>query len=73
MKRMKPTAKAYTGPTLEAGTPVRILRPNLWQSFEGHVVSVTNGAHRVMVTGHPSKCPPSPFQAEAKYAELEVR
>jgi hypothetical protein len=68
MKSKSLRQKPATGPILKVGTRVVVKRPNLWSGSEGEVISVTDGYHRIKITGFDKAV----FHADVMGDELEV-
>lgn len=71
----KKTKPKYTGPLLEAGQFVKILRPNIcWSGCSGTIISVdaATGLHRVHITAKDPETYKNGFNADVPYEQLEV-
>jgi len=68
MKSKSSKQKPATGPIFKIGSQVLIKRPNLWSGCSGEVVSVTDGYHRIKITGKDGAV----FHADVMGSEMEV-
>ncbi len=71
MKR-KPEAKNLEPQKFAVGETVIILRPHLWSSCSGAVVSFSAGMHRVKIDAKDGETYPSGFHADVGARELEA-